>query len=149
LTDKRHAMSPVAANREVDGLIRDGMPVEFEKAQGKKQQERVRVIDFNDRQANDFLAVAQLWVKGERGYRRPDILLYTNWLRVADEKEKVDRARIKRTGASVELAIAGLCVPDKLLDYVENFICNWSSSARCGCRALTRRRIRRSIWTSR
>lgn len=27
---------------------------------------------------NRFLAVFQLWVKGERGYRRPDILLYVN-----------------------------------------------------------------------
>ena len=47
LTDRRHAMSAIAANREVDGLIRDGIPVEFETKKGEKQQERVRVIDFN------------------------------------------------------------------------------------------------------
>jgi type I restriction enzyme, R subunit len=80
LSDNRYAMSPIAANRDVDGLIRDGIPVEFENAQGRKEQERVRVIDFDDpeRTKNRYLAVTQLWIKGERNYRRPDILLYIN-----------------------------------------------------------------------
>lgn len=185
LTDKRHAMSPIAANREIDGLIRDGIPVEFDNAHGQRQHERVRVIDFTTPENNRFLAVSQLWIKGERGYRRPDILLYVNgiplvfielknsnvklrtayddnlttyrkeipqlflfnafciisnaietkvgsvtagwefffnWLRVDDEKEKIDRERITKDGTSLELAVAGVCAPDKLLDYLENFI---------------------------
>lgn len=185
LMDKRRAMSPVTANREVEGLIRDGIPVEIENAQGQNEQERVRVIDFNDSSHNRFLAVSQLWIKGERYYRRPDILLYVNgiplifielknsnvklrtafddnltnykqdipqlfltnafcilsnaietkvgsitagwehffkWLRVEDEKEKVDRKRIKDEGTSLELAVAGLCAQAKLLDYIENFV---------------------------
>ena len=80
LFDKRRAMSLVAANREIDGLIRDGIPVEFENAQGKKEQDRVRVIDFNRPDENRYLAVSQLWIKGERRYRRPDVLLYVNGL---------------------------------------------------------------------
>lgn len=185
LIDKRQAMSPIAANREIDGLIRDGIPVEFENADGKKEQARVRVIDFNHPEANRFLAVSQLWIKGELYYRRPDILLYVNglplvfielknsnvklksayednltnyqkdipqlfltnafcilsnaietkvgsftagweyffnWLRVEEEKEKVDREKIKREGTSLEYAVAGLCAPEKLLDFIENFI---------------------------
>ena len=186
LTDKRYAMSAIAANREIDGLIRDGIPVEFENAQGKKEQERVRVLDFSpDSTGNRFLAVSQLWIKGEQKYRRPDILLYVNgiplvfielknsnvklrsafddnlttyrteipqlflynalcilsnaietkvgsfnspwefffkWLRVENEKEKVDQEKIKREGTSVEAVISGLCAPDRLLDYIENFI---------------------------
>lgn len=186
LTDKRYAMSPIAANREIDGLIRDGIPVVFENAQGKKEQERVRVIDFDPgSKHNRFMAVSQLWIKGERNYRRPDILLYVNgiplvfielknsnvklkaafddnlttyrkeipqlflfnafcilsnaietkvgsfnspwefffkWLRVESEKEKVDPQKIQREGTSVELAVAGLCAPVRLLDYLENFI---------------------------
>jgi type I restriction enzyme, R subunit len=185
LMDRRQAMSPIAANREIDGLLRDGIPVEFENAKGKKEQERVRVIDFNTPEQNRYLAVSQLWVKGEFYYRRPDILIYVNgiplvwielknsnvalkaayednltnykkdisqlfltnsfcivsnaietkvgsitagwehffkWLRVEDEKEKVDREKLKREGLSVELAIAGLCAPERLLDYIENFI---------------------------
>ena len=45
--DRRGAMSPLAANRELDGLIRDGVPVVFEDAEGTKQQQRVRLIDFD------------------------------------------------------------------------------------------------------
>jgi type I restriction enzyme R subunit len=56
--------------------------VEFEDAEGRKIQERVRVIDFNDpaRERNHYLAVSQLWIRGERFWRRPDVLLYVNGL---------------------------------------------------------------------
>lgn len=188
LLDKRHAMSPIAANREIDSLLRDGIPVEFENTRGKSVQERVRVLDFDDvapQGQNHFLAVSQLWIRGERGYRRPDILLYINglplvmielknsnvklktayednlitykaeipqlfltnvfcilsnaietkvgsltaewehffnWLRVEDEKAKIDRTQIRQQGISLELAVAGLCAPARLLDYIENFV---------------------------
>jgi type I restriction enzyme R subunit len=80
LVDRRQAMSFVAANQEVYSLLRDGIPVEFDNAKGQKQQERVRLIDFNRPDENRYLAVTQLWIKGERGYRRPDVLLYVNGL---------------------------------------------------------------------
>jgi type I restriction enzyme, R subunit len=83
LTDKRYAMSAIAANREVDSLIRDGIQIEYENAQGRTENGCVRVIDFNDSNPNgqnEFLAVSQLWIKGNRTYRRPDILLYINGL---------------------------------------------------------------------
>lgn len=82
LTARRPALAPVAANREVYELIRDGVPVEFEDAHGRRQQERVRVIDFAwpANPHNRFLAVSQLWICGDRGYRRPDVLLYVNGL---------------------------------------------------------------------
>lgn len=85
LADKRQALSAVAANREVDGLIRDGVRVEFKDAQGKTRHERVRVIDFNQPCHNRFLAVSQMWIQSsgagpKAGYRRPDVLLYINGL---------------------------------------------------------------------
>ncbi len=80
LLDRRQAMSLVAANQEVYNLLRDGIPVEFDDAKGKKQQQRVRLIDFNQPDQNRYLAVTQLWIKGERGFRRPDVLLYVNGL---------------------------------------------------------------------
>lgn len=87
LCDKRQAMSSVAANREVDGLIRDGVRVEFNDEQGRNRKERIKVIDFNDPASphNQFLAVTQLWIQStgaaaRAGYRRPDILLYINGL---------------------------------------------------------------------
>src|SRR6185369_14693888 len=45
--DRRTAMSPVAANREIYDLIRDGVPVEFDDEKGQIQRDRVRPIDFN------------------------------------------------------------------------------------------------------
>lgn len=185
LLDRRLSMSLIAANQEVYGLIRDGIPIEYDDAQGKKQQERVALIHFNDPTQNRYLAVTQLWVKGEHGFRRPDVLLYVNglplvfielknsnvklkaayddnltnykqdipqlfmtnvfcvlsnaietkvgsitadwehffgWLRVEDEKEKIDREAIKREGTSLEGVIAGLFPRQRLLDYTENFV---------------------------
>lgn len=87
LCDKRLAMSSIAANREVDSLIRDGVRVEFKDEQGRIRKERIKVIDFADPASphNQFLAVTQLWIQStgaaaKAGYRRPDILLYINGL---------------------------------------------------------------------
>jgi len=194
LMDRRTAMSSIAANREVDSLIRDGVTVEFdqESSNGKieKRHERVRLIDFDDATNNNYLAVSQLWIKSlgqapKASFRRPDVILYVNglplvfvelknsnvklrsayddnlksykhdipqlfycnafcllsnaieskvgsftagwehffnWLRVDSESEKVNRKQISKQGTSLEYAVAGICQPHKLLDYVENFI---------------------------
>ena len=185
ILDKRRSMSLINANREIDSLIRDGIPVTFDDNKGKKQHIRIQVIDFNDPEKNDYLAVSQLWIKGDRYFRRPDILLYVNgiplvfielknsnvklktafddnltnykkdipqlfltntfcalsnaietkvgsltagwehffnWFRINDEKERVNREQIQQESTSLELAVAGLCAKDKLLDYFENFI---------------------------
>lgn len=44
------------------------------------------------------------------------------WLRVDDEKEKIDRDDIREKGTSLERVIEGLIKPERLLDYCENFI---------------------------
>ena len=95
LMDKRHAMSPVAANCEIDGLIRDGIPVVFEDARGRTLHERVRVIDFNDPGQNRYLAVSQLWIKGEQRYRRPDIVLYVNGIPLVFIELKNSNVKLK------------------------------------------------------
>lgn len=84
----RTAMTLVAANREMEGLIRDGVPVTYKAETGPQAgqmvTERLRVIDFDTPAPaagrNHYLAVSQLWVRGEHGYRRPDVLLYVNGL---------------------------------------------------------------------
>ncbi|SFD85789.1 type I restriction endonuclease subunit R [Nitrosomonas sp. Nm166] len=78
LSDRRQAMTLIAANREIYGLLRDGIPVEFDDDTGQRQQQRIYLLDFNAPENNRYLAVTQLWVKGERGFRRPDVLLYVN-----------------------------------------------------------------------
>ncbi len=75
---RRSFMSPILANKEVYALIRDGISVQFEGSDGKIEHETLKLIDFNNPECNDFLAVTQLWIKGERYPRRPDILIYIN-----------------------------------------------------------------------
>ncbi len=95
LLDRRYSMSLIAANQEVYGLIRDGVPVEYDDANGKKQQERVALIDFNDPKQNRYLAVTQLWVQGEHGFRRPDVLLYVNGLPLVFIELKNSNVKLK------------------------------------------------------
>jgi type I restriction enzyme R subunit len=99
LLDRRQAMSLVAANREIYDLLRDGIPVEFDNAQGQKQQERVRLIDFNPLtngpDNNHYLAVTQLWIKGERSFRRPDVLLYVNGIPLVFIELKNSNVKLK------------------------------------------------------
>ncbi|MFO1370306.1 MAG: type I restriction endonuclease subunit R [Marinagarivorans sp.] len=89
ITDRRSAMSPINANRELYGFIRDGVQVSYEDNNGVKQHECVRLIDFtapNPKDArNHYLAVQQLWIKAtvqapHAAYRRPDVILYVNGL---------------------------------------------------------------------
>ena len=47
---------------------------------------------------------------------------FFGWLRVNDEKEKVDRSQIAQAGTSLERLIDGLLQPARLLDYIENFV---------------------------
>ncbi len=95
LTDLRAAQSPVAANRTVDDLIRNGIPVEYENEQGRSETGRVRVIDFNNVDANNFLAIQQLWVLGERTVRRPDVIVYVNGLPLVFIELKNSNVKLK------------------------------------------------------
>jgi type I restriction enzyme R subunit len=95
LCDRRQTMSLIAANREVDDLIRNGVPVEFKDVTGRTRKERVKIIDFDDPTANHFLAVSQLWILGERGWRRPDILLYINGLPLVFIELKNSNVKLK------------------------------------------------------
>lgn len=47
---------------------------------------------------------------------------FFEWLRVNDEKEKVDRKAIIENGLSIQMLIDGLFVKKRLIDYIENFI---------------------------
>ena len=95
LLDRRQTVTLVAANQDVYNLLRDGIPVEFDDSRGQKQNERVRLIDFNNPEENRYLAITQLWVKGERGFRRPDVLLYINGLPVVFIELKNSNVKLK------------------------------------------------------
>jgi len=69
----------VNANRQLYRWLVDGVPVEFQK-DSETRGDRVRLVDFTDIAANDWLAVNQLAVQGPKQLRRPDVVLYLNGL---------------------------------------------------------------------
>ncbi len=95
LTARRYAMSSVLANKEIYEMIRNGIQVQYENKQGRTEHSTVKIIDFTKPDNNDFLAVTQLWIKGERYPRRPDILIYINGLPLVFIELKNSNVKIK------------------------------------------------------
>ena len=81
LSRDRSAMSLAAANREIHTLITQGVPVSIpDPVHGGTTSQRLRVIDWNEPEANDFLLVSQLWISGSLYTRRPDLVGFVNGL---------------------------------------------------------------------
>ncbi len=78
ITRDRSNLSLVKANQEVYKLLRDGVNVNVIKDNGEATTECVRFFDFDKVDNNDFLAVSQLWIVGERYTRRTDVVLFVN-----------------------------------------------------------------------
>jgi type I restriction enzyme R subunit len=57
--------SDLMANKEAYGLIKNGVQVDINNAQGRKVPATVKVIDFNEKTNNDYLVVSQLWIQGQ------------------------------------------------------------------------------------
>ena len=79
-----HPDSPalVQNNRTFHQILVDGIEVEYHQPDGTIRGERVRLIDFDTPENNDWLAVNQFTVIGKSD-RRPDIVLFINGLPLA------------------------------------------------------------------
>ncbi|GIW81353.1 MAG: DEAD/DEAH box helicase [Gemmatales bacterium] len=75
--------SLVANNHLVHKFLVEGVPVEYQRPDGSLGGDLVRVLDFDDPENNDFLAVNQFTVVENRHERRPDIVLFVNGLPLA------------------------------------------------------------------
>jgi type I restriction enzyme R subunit len=75
--------SLVAGNHAMHRLLVEGVPVEYQRSDNSLGGDIVRVIDFDDPDNNDFLAVNQLTVVENKHERRPDVVLYVNGLPLA------------------------------------------------------------------
>jgi type I restriction enzyme R subunit len=73
----------VAHNRGVHRLLVDGVTVEYRTAEGEIRGTQARVIDFDDPENNDWVAVNQFGVVENKHSRRPDIVLFVNGLPLA------------------------------------------------------------------
>jgi type I restriction enzyme R subunit len=77
----RHdAPSLVGNNRAFHRMVRDGVPVEYRREDGTIAGDHVRLIDFENTEANDWLAVNQFTVIEGQNNRRPDIVVFINGL---------------------------------------------------------------------
>ena len=81
LSRDRSAMLPTAANRELWALMRDGVKVSVpDLVRGGQKDERVRVVDWDDPTANEFLLVSQMTIVGQLYTCRPDLIGFVNGL---------------------------------------------------------------------
>ena len=73
----------LANNRAFHHMLRDGVEVEYKRPDGSIAGDRVRLVDFADVPANDWMAVNQFTVIEARHNRRPDIVVFVNGLPLA------------------------------------------------------------------
>ena len=69
----------LSANRLFHRLLVGGVPVQYQK-DGETRGDFVRLIDWADVRANEWLAVNQFSIQGPKHTRRPDIILFVNGL---------------------------------------------------------------------
>ena len=69
-------------NRAFHQMLLQGISVEVKNGD-EARGEVVKLIDFHDVNANDFLVVNQYTIKGTKGNRRPDIVVFINGLPIS------------------------------------------------------------------
>jgi type I restriction enzyme R subunit len=74
----RSTLDPTHASRAVYEMLRNGVTVTIADETGARSIETVRLLDWNEPNANEYLAVRQLWVIGPLHTRRSDIVCFVN-----------------------------------------------------------------------
>ena len=72
------SQSLLSSNFDKYKLYKDGVLVSFQGLDGEMEKERLKVFDFNNPENNHFLAVRELWVRGDLYRRRIDIVGFVN-----------------------------------------------------------------------
>src|SRR5271165_2529603 len=70
----------IEENRRLHRYFIEGVPIEVTREDGSITGEQVRLVDFEDPAANDWLAVNQFTVIENKANRRPDVVLFFNGL---------------------------------------------------------------------
>lgn len=78
LENRISTSSLLQINEEKYFLIRDGIPVTIKKPNGQTETKKATVIDFQNPDNNDFLAIKELKIKGDLYHRRTDIVGFVN-----------------------------------------------------------------------
>ncbi len=77
LLQKPQHATLIQNNRAFHKMLLQGIPVEVKGKDGSKG-DVVKIIDFQNADNNDFLVVNQFTVKGTKGNRRPDLIVFIN-----------------------------------------------------------------------
>ena len=80
---KADAPSLMERNRAVHRMLVDGVTVEYKRKDGSIAGAQARLIDFDDPDKNDWLAVNQFTIAEGQNVRRPDVVLFVNGLPLA------------------------------------------------------------------
>ena len=78
LRQRLSTSSLLQINEEKYFLLRDGIPVTVRRPDGRTEQKRAAVIDFQHPTENDFLAVKEMKIHGDLYRRRTDIVGFVN-----------------------------------------------------------------------
>ncbi|WP_100470532.1 type I restriction endonuclease subunit R [Mycobacteroides abscessus] len=80
--ERAESQSEVAENSRVHKLLIHGVPVEYRDASGSVRTTHIKLIDFDNPANNDWLAVNQFTIVGNKN-RRPDVLVFVNGIPLA------------------------------------------------------------------
>ncbi len=75
--ERAESQSEIAENARTHKLVIYGVPVEYRDASGSVRTTSVKLIDFENPVNNDWLAVNQFTIIGNKN-RRPDVLVFVN-----------------------------------------------------------------------
>ena len=78
LESRLSTASLLQVNEEKYFLLRDGIPVTVKKPNGQPETKRAAVIDFQNPEKNEFLAIKELKIQGDLYRRRTDIVGFVN-----------------------------------------------------------------------
>jgi type I restriction enzyme R subunit len=122
----------LAENWRIYKLLTTGVPVERRGDDGEIRHDLAWLVDFDDPERNEFLAVNQYSVQGDQSTRRPDIVLFVNGLPLGVVELKVpgdERATLR--GAYDQLRTYAAEVP-ALLAYNAVCVLSTGTQARMG-----------------
>ena len=75
---RAESQNPVMENFRVHKLVTEGVPVEHRGADGAVRTERIWLVDFDEPNNNDWVAVNQFTIIETGKNRRPDVIVFVN-----------------------------------------------------------------------
>jgi type I restriction enzyme, R subunit len=124
--------SLVANNHAVHRYLVEGVPVEYLREDGTFRGDLIRVLDHDDPDNNEFLAINQFTVVEDRRERRPDVVLFVNGLPLAVMELKNPATESATMGAAFnQLQTYKLQIPS-LFTYNEALMVSDGVQARIG-----------------